>query len=159
MPKGDSPKRDWIDVVDGVLDRADRALDHLRKVPRRRLDHVPDPKNPGNPFEAPAPAKAPPKVKELGDPGLLVQIYGKRSCDKSGRAVKLIQDKSLPARLIDVDDPDNLGLENRLIQATKRYATPWVYVRGAFLGGFEDLLTLEKAGELDALLAAPGERA
>jgi glutaredoxin 3 len=97
-------------------------------------------------------------VKELGDPGLLVQIYGKRSCDKSGRAVKLIQDKSLPARLIDVDDPDNLGLENRLIQATKRYATPWVYVRGAFLGGFEDLLTLEKAGELDALLAAPGER-
>jgi glutaredoxin len=151
------PKRDWIDVVDGVLDRADRALDHLRKVPRRRLDHVPEPKSPGNPFEAPRPAVVAKTERPLGDPGLLVQIYGKRSCDKSARAVKLIQDKSLPARLIDIDDPDHLGLENRLIQATKRYATPWIYVRGVFLGTFEDLLSLDKAGELDRLLAAPTE--
>lgn len=151
-------KRDWIDVVDGVFDRADRALDHFRKVPRRRLDHIPEPKTPGNPFEAPAPAAPTADVKAaapLGDPGLLVQIYGKRSCDKSGRAVKLIQDKSLPARLIDVDDPDHLGLENRLIKATRQYATPWVYVRGVFLGSFEDLLTSEKSGELERRLAAP----
>ena len=73
-----NPKRDWIDVVDGALDRADRVLDRFRKTPRRRLVQVPTPPVPVDPFGAPALAKegekptppADPDAKPLGDPGL-----------------------------------------------------------------------------------------
>ena len=58
--------------------------------------------------------------------------------------------KSIVARMVDLDDPDNKALENRLIRETKRYAMPWIYVRGRYIGGFEELAELAKAGKLTA---------
>ncbi len=145
------PKFDWIDAVDKVMNTADRAMDRFRKKPRRRLDHIPAPPVPDHPFDAPsAPTSA--DEKPLGDPGLAVQIYGRRTCDKSGHAVRLIQGKSLPARMIDMEDGDNVGIESRLIRATKSYKTPYVFVRGKYVGGFEELSVADKAGKLDGML-------
>lgn len=155
--------RSWIDVVDWALVAADRALDRVRKTPRRRLDVVPTPKVPEDPF-GPKPSPAPPAAPApaevvaapLGDPGLLVQIYGRRTCDPSGRVVKLLSGKSIPARLIDMDDENHRDLEARLIKETRSYATPYVFVRGAYLGGFERVIELDKSGELDRLLFEKG---
>ena len=145
------PKRDWVDVVDSLVTRADVAMDRFRKQPRRRLADVPAPLTPTDPFAA-APVVAAIEEKPLGDPGLAVQIYGKRSCDRSGMAVRLIQQKSLAARMIDIDDEDHRGFEQRLIRETKSYKTPYVYVRGVYLGSFDELVKKDKDGQLDALL-------
>lgn len=156
-----APKRDWIDVVDGALSRADRALDRFRKTPRKRLEHVPSPPMPTDPFGAPRlsrasdqdadrpPTKPDPVMQSLGDPGLPVQIFGKRTCDASARAVQYLREHSVVARMIELDDPDNRGLEDRLVRETKRYATPWIFVRGRYIGGLDELAALEKAGKLD----------
>lgn len=146
-------KTSWIDVVDRAMNRADRALDRFRKTPRRRLDGiVPTPPVPVDPF-APAVAAATAKSTEpvdkpLGDPGLPAQIFGRRTCDASGRAVALLLEHSVVARMINMDDADNVGLETRLIRDTKRYKTPYVYVRGEYIGGFEELAALVKSGKL-----------
>lgn len=149
-----SSKRDWIDVVDGLLLRTDRALDRFRKTPRRRLEVVPTPLVPVDPF-GPAPATkpaaaaaAPAEPPPLGDPGLPAQIYGKRTDDVTGRAVQMLREASVVARMIELDDPDNVGLENRLVRETKRYELPYVYVRGKYVGGFKELAALVKSGSL-----------
>lgn len=155
--------RDWIQVVDGALDRADRFADRFRKTPRKRLDVVPQPLVPVDPFGAAArpaegtAAPAPPVSVEpapLGDPGLVAQIYGRRTCDVTGRAVQLLREKSLVARMIDMDDPDRRDLENRLIRETKRYQTPYVYLRGEYIGGFDELAQMAKGPELELRAAA-----
>lgn len=165
------PKLDWIGVVDRALDVADRTMDRFRKTPRRRLAEVPTPKVPDDPFtvkpaaksaappvtgaattSAEPPAAKKPELAPLGDPGLLIQIYGRRTCDASGFTVKLLQGKSVPARMIDMDDEDHRDLEARLIKETKSYATPYVFLRGVYVGGFEQIAALDKSGELDRRL-------
>lgn len=155
------PKLDWIEVVDRALDVADRTMDRFRKTPRRRLAEIPTPKVPDDPFavrpaQKPAPAAAAPSTAPaaapLGDPGLLVQIYGRRTCDASGFTVKLLQGKSIPARMIDMDDEDHRDLEARLIKETKSYTTPYVFLRGVYVGGFDQIAALDKSGELDRRL-------
>ena len=147
-------KRGWIDVVDDALVKADRFADRFRKTPRRRLADVPTPLTPLDPFGPPplpnSDAKPPPEVvvKPLGDAGLPAQIFGKRSDDASGRAVMVFREASITARMIDLDDPDHRDLENRLIRETKRYEMPWVFLRGEYIGGFNDLAALAKSGEL-----------
>lgn len=167
------PKLDWIGVVDRALDVADRTMDRFRKTPRRRLAEVPTPKVPDDPFTVKPAAKAAapsatgaaaaspvaepdaakkPELAPLGDAGLLVQIYGRRTCDASGFTVKLLQGKSIPARMIDMDDEDHRDLEARLIKETKSYVTPYVFLRGVYVGGFDQIAALDKSGELDRRL-------
>jgi glutaredoxin len=145
-------KRGWIDVVDNALVKADLFADRFRKTPRRRLAEVPTPLTPADPFGAPALANdakpAAPVVKPLGDPVLPAQIFGKRSDDASGRAVMVFREASLTARMINLDDAENIDLENRLIRETKRYEMPWVFLRGEYIGGFNELAAMAKSGEL-----------
>lgn len=135
-------KLDWIDVVDRALDRTDRMLDRFRKTPRKRLDVVPTPPLPANPFDvrAAAPAVATePKEAPLGDPSLPAQVYGRRTCDRTARAIQVLRARSVTARMINLDDPENRDLENRLIRETKRYETPFIYLDGKFVGSLEAL--------------------
>jgi glutaredoxin len=146
-------KRGWIDVVDDALVKADKFADRFRKTPRRRLAEVPTPLTPVDPFGAPALANDPkpaeaPVVKPLGDPGLPAQIFGKRDDDATGRAVMVFREASMTARMINLDDPENYDVENRLIRETKRYEMPWVFLRGEYIGGFKELAALAKSGEL-----------
>ena len=143
------PKLDWVHLVDRALSTADRAMDRLRRTPRKRLAKVPEPKVPNDPF-GPKPAEPVPTPTErpLGDPGLAVQVYGRRTCDASGRAIQLLQARSIPARLIDMEDPDHRDLEARLIRETKSYKTPYVYLRGVYAGSYAELAELERSGML-----------
>ena len=45
------------------------------------------------------------------------------------------------------------GAREAMMQKTGRRTVPQIYVGDFHVGGFDDLVTLDKAGELDALLA------
>lgn len=145
-----------FDAVDRLAQRADTLLDHVRKTPRKRLDEVPDPIEPPDPFTRPADAAtagaagAAPVEAPLGDPTLPAQVYGRRTDDRSGRALRTLRDRGIDARFVDLDDPDHLLVEKRLIRDTKRYAMPWVYVRGELVGGYDEVEQMARAGQLDA---------
>jgi len=148
-------KLDWIEIVDRALVRVDLLADRFRKTPRRRLAFVPEALTPVDPFGAPPtplaadkPPPAPPVVKPLGDPGLPAQIFGKRTDDASGRAVMVFREASIMRAVIELDDPDHRDYENRLIRETKRYEMPWVFLRGEYIGGFNELAAMAKKGEL-----------
>ena len=154
------PKFDWIVAVDRALVVTDKVMDRLRKVPRKRLDAVPTPPAPPDPFvDKPVAAPAAPAERPLGDPGLVAQIYGKRTCMWSGRVQRIFQDLGMPARFIELDDPDQLGVESRLVKETKRYETPYVYVRGEYVGGFQAVDELLRLGELEIRALPADQRA
>lgn len=143
-----------FDTLVKVVDRTDLLLDKVRKTPRKRLDVVPEPiavHDPFAPVEPAAPAgsnalkgegeaaTAPPKEPPLGDPELAAQVYGKRTCEWSGRAVQLLREKGIEARFINIDEPENQHLEVKLVAATKHYTLPYVYLDGVFIGGYDAL--------------------
>lgn len=139
-----------FDTLVKVVDRTDLLLDKVRKTPRKRLEVVPEPIAVHDPFAPVEPAaasassagegaKAPPKEPPLGDPELAAQVYGKRTCEWSGRAVQLLREKGIEARFINIDEPENQHLEVKLVAATKHYTLPYVYLEGVFIGGYDAL--------------------
>lgn len=158
-------KLDWVPVVDRFLDVADRALDRVRKTPRRRLDAVPPSKVNPDPFApAPPPVPTPAKVeapveKPLGESAIAAQIYGRRTCMWSGRSQRLLIDLGSEPSFYDLDDPEHRHLETRLVRETKQPELPWIYVRGEFIGGYRALDELARLGKLEELLLPPEQRA
>lgn len=152
------PKVDWVDAVDRFATTVDKAMDRFRKTPRRRLLDVPTPPPAPDPFRAAEAPEEPRAEAPLGDPGLPAQIYGRRSCMWSGRAVKVFQELGIPAKFHDIDDPESRALEGRLVKETKQYETPWVYLRGDYVGGFNAIDELNRLGQLEARTLPPEER-
>ncbi len=145
-------KPDWVTLVDRALVRADQVMDRFRTTPRRRLADVPSPPPVIDPFTtapAPRPEKEPEPPKPLGLPDLPAQIYGRRGCMWSGRAVKIFQELSIPAKFYDIDDAENRELEGRIVKETRQYQTPWVYLRGEFIGGYNALDEIHRLGQLE----------
>ncbi len=95
----------------------------------------------------------------FGDPSLKAQLFGRRSCPWSGRVITLFETHKIDYDFVDLDDPDNDQLENKLIEETKQNTVPWVYLRGEFIGGFHALNEIERLGQLDERLKTPAERA
>lgn len=136
----------WFDTLVKVVDRTDVLLDKVRKTPRKRLDVVPEPiavHDPFAPAEAAATpaqdAKEAPKEKPLGDPALAAQVYGKRTCEWTGRAVQLLRETGIDAVFTNIDEPEHRHLEVKLVAATKQYTLPYVYLQGEFIGGYDAL--------------------
>jgi glutaredoxin len=96
--------------------------------------------------------------KDLGNPEIAAQIFGRNSCPWSGRAIRLLEDNKVDYDYVDLDDADNEHHATRLIAETRQNTTPWVYVRGQFVGGFNALSELSRAGQLEYALMTPEER-
>ncbi len=141
-----------FDTVDRIAQRADHLLDKVRKTPRKRLDVVPDCIEAPDPFNKPAKAASAgpaPVETPLGDPKVPAQVYGRRTDDWSGRAVRTLRDRGIDARFINLDDPNELTTEKRLVRDTKQYQLPWVFLKGEFIGNYDALETLAREGKLD----------
>ncbi len=109
---------------------------------------------------APAPVPAAPQRPEaLGNPEIAAQIYGRSSCPWTGRAISLLEQLKADYDHIDMDDMDNADFEGRLVGETGQSTTPWVYVRGEFVGGFNSLSEVQRLGKLDRMLLSAEERA
>lgn len=149
----------------------------LRGKQGKKLEHVPTPFNikdafggdgpPAQEASAPAgkasvasgPSGSPgPTEAPLGDPSVGVQIYGRRTCMWSGRALRLAQDRDFDHRFVDLDEPGKEHLETSLVRETKQTTTPYVFVRGAFVGDYKALDELDRVGQLELLLLSDDER-
>jgi glutaredoxin len=108
-----------------------------------------------------APTPAAPKKGErpLGDPSIKAQIYGKKSCPWSGRAISLFEKRKVDFDLIDLEEPEHEALFPRLIGETKQNTVPYVFLRGVFVGGFNALNEIDRLGQLEVALMTAEERA
>lgn len=85
-----------------------------------------------------------------------VLIYLTSWCPYCHAAKELLGEKN--ARFAEVDVDGRQDLRAWLVKATGQRTVPQVFINGKPVGGFSDISALDRAGELDALLAeAPPE--
>lgn len=169
-----------------VLNRADELGGELRDYLQDRMAHdaryvsarkavarllgrrePPGPPAAGGPTPAPAsPAPTPPaahtpapesKSKGFGDPTIKAQIYGKRSCPWTGRAISLLERHKVDFDFIDLEEPEHEAKLLPLTRETRQNTVPYVYLRGRFVGGFNALSEIERLGQLEIALMSRDE--
>ena len=82
-----------------------------------------------------------------------VEIYTKTTCSFCWRAKQLLTSKGVEFTEISVDwgGPDR---EKMVQRANGRTTVPQIFIGGRHIGGCDDLMALERSGELDPLIAA-----
>jgi len=108
---------------------------------------------------AAAPVAAPAAPKRLGDPGIAAQIYGKKSCPWTGRAITILEKHKVDFDYVNLEDPDHEPLLPKLSLDTHQSTVPYVYLRGQFVGGYNALAEIERLGQLEFALMSAAERA
>ncbi len=111
---------------------------------------------------AAAPTPAPKKAQAsagFGDPEIKAQIYGKKSCPWTGRAITVLERNKVDFDFVDLDEPEHEGKLVPLSNETKQHTVPFVYLRGQFIGGFNALAEIERLGQLELALMTAEERA
>lgn len=108
---------------------------------------------------AAAQAKASVAAKGYGNPDLKAQIYGKKSCPWTGRAITLLEKHKLDYDYIDLEEPEHEAKLTPLQAETKQHTQPFIYLRGQFIGGFNALSEIERLGQLEFALMSKEERA
>lgn len=99
------------------------------------------------------------KAKSLGDPAVKAQIYGKRSCPWTGRAITLLERHKVDYDFVDLEEPEHEAKATPLALETKQNTVPYVYLRGRFIGGFNALSEIERLGQLEVALMSKDELA
>ncbi|MGY2735950.1 glutaredoxin 3 [Sphingomonas sp. UYP23] len=82
-----------------------------------------------------------------------IEIYTKAFCPYCARAMKLLASKGATPEEFDI----TMGGPKRaemLERANGGTTVPQIFIGGKHVGGSDDLAALERAGKLDALLAA-----
>ena len=80
-----------------------------------------------------------------------VTIYTKDYCGFCAQAKALLRAKDVAFNEIDVTyDP---ALQAEMIERSGRQTVPQIFVAGEHVGGFDDLVALDAAGQLDHLLS------
>jgi glutaredoxin 3 len=79
-----------------------------------------------------------------------VTIFSSAWCGYCVRAKKLLEAKGISFREIDIDgDPAH---RKWMMEHSKRRSVPQIFMGETHLGGWEELVALERSGELDRLL-------
>jgi len=81
-----------------------------------------------------------------------VILYTTRTCPFCVRAKQLLGNKSVAFEDIDVGNAPEQRAE--LTARTGSRTVPQIFINDAFIGGCDELLALERSGELDRLLQA-----
>lgn len=82
-----------------------------------------------------------------------IEIYTTMLCPYCHAAKRLLKSKSQPFTEIDVT-ADRAGREQMMKRANGRHTVPQIFIDEDHIGGCDDLMALERAGALDALLAS-----
>jgi len=96
-------------------------------------------------------------ARGLGDPAIKAQIYGKRSCPWTGRAITLLERHKVDFDFVDLEEPEHEAKSVPLALETKQTTVPYVYLRGRFVGGFNALSEIERLGQLEVALMSADE--
>jgi glutaredoxin 3 len=81
-----------------------------------------------------------------------ITMYGTSWCGFCAMARRLLESKGQRWDEIDVDAVP--GSREEMMQRSGRRTVPQIWIGERHVGGYDDLAALERAGELDALLAA-----
>ena len=81
-----------------------------------------------------------------------VEIYTQSWCPYCRRALALLRSKGVPFR--EIDAPHGSAARAEAIGRSGRTTVPQIFIDSEPIGGCDDLYALERAGKLDALLAA-----
>ncbi|MDP2405844.1 MAG: glutaredoxin 3 [Hydrogenophaga sp.] len=82
-----------------------------------------------------------------------ITLYSAQGCGYCSAAESLLRRKGVTQwHKIDVDQEP--GMLEKMIQLTGRRTVPQIFIGPDHVGGFDDLLSLEKGGKLDDLLSA-----
>jgi glutaredoxin len=107
---------------------------------------------------APTPTVVKTGERVLGNPEIKAQVYGKKSCPWSGRAISLFERHKVDFDFVDLEEPEYEILGVRLANETHQHTVPYVYLRGQFIGGFNALSEVERLGQLEYSLMSADER-
>jgi glutaredoxin 3 len=83
-----------------------------------------------------------------------VDIYTKPFCPYCSRALKLLRDRGVTFNEIDDAAFDSAKKRDMVVRANGRSTFPQIFIGERHIGGCDDLVALDRAGELDQLLAA-----
>ena len=84
-----------------------------------------------------------------------IEIYTQDWCGFCARAKQLLEKKGAVYR--EIDAPNGTPERAEAMQRSGGKTTvPQIFIGGAHVGGCDDLVALERAGKLDALLAGAG---
>lgn len=86
-----------------------------------------------------------------------IVVYTTPFCGYCAAAKRLLAAKGAEYTEIDVM-MDSARRQEMLAKSNGRRTVPQIFIDGRHIGGFDDLDALDKAGELDPLLAAPPAR-
>lgn len=104
-------------------------------------------------------AKADPMKVGFGDASIKAQVFGKKSCPWSGRAITVLERNKVDFDWVDLEEPEHEEKLLMLSLETKQNTVPFVYLRGHFIGGFNALAEVERLGQLEVAMMTPEERA
>lgn len=78
-------------------------------------------------------------------------VYGDRTCTYCGAARMLLTKKAVEFQdIVITDDP---ALEKEMLERGGSRSVPQIFIGDTHIGGFQELCSLDKTGELDTLLA------
>lgn len=80
-----------------------------------------------------------------------VIIYSSAYCPFCMRALRLLDSKQVPYKLISVDGKP--AVRRAMVQKAGRTSVPQIWVGKSHVGGCDDLYALERTGKLDLLIA------
>lgn len=80
-----------------------------------------------------------------------VEIYTQPWCPYCSRAVALLEDKGVA--FTEINAPHGTPEREASISRSGRTSVPQIFVDGRSIGGCDDLMALNRKGELDALLS------
>ena len=81
----------------------------------------------------------------------IVEIYSSIWCPFCYRAKRLLEQKGVDYKEIEVSDDPTLKSE-MLSRSDGRYTVPQIFIDGAGIGGSDELVALNQSGKLDTLL-------
>lgn len=80
-----------------------------------------------------------------------VVMFSGDPCVYCDRARRLLERKGIPVREIKVTGAPELRAE--MERLSQRRTIPQIFINGQHIGGYDDIAALDRAGELDRLLA------
>ena len=80
-------------------------------------------------------------------------LYKSKFCGYCSAAIRFLeQEKNQKIEIIDLTH--NYEKRMELVQQTGHRTVPLIFIGDVFVGGYDDMIALERAGELDPLLEA-----
>ncbi|MHC4458637.1 MAG: glutaredoxin domain-containing protein [Planctomycetota bacterium] len=80
----------------------------------------------------------------------LIEIYSSGHCNYCEQAKALLEAKNLEYQIYDIASDETL-LEEFRQRLPRSLALPQIFIGGEHIGGYEDLVILEREGKLDQL--------